>query len=407
MFRIFVVAFACFMIACAAQIASAEDQLKGAPKTEFVEKTIRPAYLQLLTQFDEKDQGHSLDHFKKFTGSQPMTYGMVLSAEAIRYRKMPTDEGARRVKQATRWIIDNQDLDKDGQPGWGLPQPWDTFADGTENPPNTPYTITTAIVVEGLLDALLIEKLWTPAERDEIFKLVKNVELHWCNDLWMEGFGGGFFRYSIHKYDDVFTVNAPAMFLGTMVRFLKEQGKSLSEADRSLIEKRAHDFAKAVIGTVMLREGLPFWYYSAAPNRLKTRSPNDLLHQGYILWGIEAYRDFAPDVKFPWTREQAVKSMDTFWRDDVLHEFSTTDLEGSKIRIKTPPRLWCTGMAVAVYAKYGTAEQTERAVKEMLRQHGPLPRLRFNSADKSEKGVYYGRHASHALFGLAHAGYVK
>jgi hypothetical protein len=100
--------------------------------------------------------------------------------------------------------------------------------------------------------------------------------------------------------------------------------------------------------------------------------------------------------------------MDTFWRDNVLYEFSTTDLEGSKNRIKTPPRLWCTGMAVAFYARFGTAEQTERIVKEMLRQHGPLPRLQFQmTSNKNAKPIFYGRHAAHALFGLAHAGYVK
>lgn len=372
----------------------------------FVYQTIRPSYLELLAQFDENDQGKGLDHFNNVTASQPMTYGLVLSSEATRYRKVRSDEGARRIKQAVRWLIENRDLDQDGKPGWGLPQAWDTFADGTENPPNTPYTITTAIVVEGLLEALAIENFWTTAEQDEILTLIKRVVSRWCNELWAEGFGGGFFRYSMYERDAVFSVNAPTMYLGAMVRLLNEHGKSLNEAERSLIENRTHALAIAIIGTAELRGDLPFWLYTPRPNKLNAGRPNDLLHHAYILWGIEAYRDFAPDAKFTWSREQALKSLDTFWRDNVLYDFATSDCIGKPAQAKSPPRLWGTGMALAVYAKYGSAEQTERITRELLRQHGPLPNLRRTSS-KSEKPAFYRRHAAHALFGLAHAGYEK
>ncbi|MCZ2342731.1 MAG: hypothetical protein LC104_13215 [Bacteroidales bacterium] len=367
--------------------------------------TILEGYRLLLAEFDEKNQGHGLDTFRNVVAAQPMTYGLVLSSEAIRHRQEHDAESGRRVRQAAQWLMDNRDLDQDGKPGWGIPQAWDAFADGTENPPHTAYTITTAIVLEGLLEALALEEFWKPAERQEMRKLVTNVQLRWCQELWVEGFGGGFFRYSVRPSDAVFSVNAPAMYLASMVRLLQQHGSTLAEADRALLERRTHALAKAILRTVERRGGLPYWPYTPLPNKLNRKAANDLVHHAYIVWGVEAYRDFAANVTIPWTRKQALQSFDAFWRDGTLGRFGTDDPDVTAAQLQAAPRLWGTGMALAVCARYGSPAQADAVYRELLRQHGPLPKLRLSSAAKVGSAPFYPRHAAHVLLGLAHAAF--
>ena len=137
-----------------------------------------------------------------------MTYGFVLSAEARHFRFDRNAESGRRVRKAVRWLIDNRDLNGDGKPGWGLPQAWPAWGQRT-NPHNQPYTITTAIVLQGMLDALAIRDLWSAAKRDEMLDFMVQVAQRWCRELWTEGYGGGYFWYSPSPADDIFGVNAP------------------------------------------------------------------------------------------------------------------------------------------------------------------------------------------------------
>jgi hypothetical protein len=115
---------------------------------------------------------------------------------------------------------------------------WDAFQDGTINPENQPYTITTAIVLEGLLDALALPSFWTDAERLEIHEVLVQVSLHWCQDVWTQDTFGGFFWSSPNYNDAYFVLNASAMLLGSMERFLSEQGDAFSDIDQQFVQMR-------------------------------------------------------------------------------------------------------------------------------------------------------------------------
>ncbi|MDD4869038.1 MAG: hypothetical protein PHR77_00655 [Kiritimatiellae bacterium] len=82
-----------------------------------LKQTSQKLYTELLTVFPEDRQGYGKDWFLMAVDHQPMTYGFVLSAEAIHFQRDPNDESRRRVKKAVRWLIDNRDLDGDGLPG--------------------------------------------------------------------------------------------------------------------------------------------------------------------------------------------------------------------------------------------------------------------------------------------------
>ena len=372
------------------------------PTARGAENNAKKTYDAMRALYPEDRQGWGVDSFQEAVDHQPMTYGLVLSAEAIRLQNDLNDESRRRVEKATRWLLENQDLDKDGKPGWGLPQPWDAWADGTTNPPNHPYTITTAICLEGLLDALAVSSASDNIPRDEIRNLMKQVVLRWCREVWSEGYGGGYFWYSPNPADDVFGVNAASWFLGSMTRLLSEHGDVFSDAERKLVRNRADALAKAIAQTVQLREGRPFWKYAPEPNRFNHDRPNDLVHHIYILWGIETYRDAGPRVKLPWTRAQAIESVDCFWRDGRMCAFPQDQKETTSLESKCkPPRLWSAGMMLAFYARWGSHRQAARTFEAIGEALGPWPKLRLRPREAGGSDTFYPRHGAHALMGLA------
>jgi len=193
------------------------------------------AYRELLRLLPEEHPGRGIDRWgeKGVVADHPMTYGLVLSAEALRFEAEPGDEGRRQIRGTTRWLVANSGLSADGKPGWGVPYDWG------ERPRNTSYTITTAVVLEGLLDAVRADVGWTADEVNEIVDLMRQVADRWCTDLWMDGQGGGYFCYAGHdKKPCGFYVNAPVMFLGSLARLLHEHGRAIPPDRRELFESR-------------------------------------------------------------------------------------------------------------------------------------------------------------------------
>ena len=375
--------------------------------------TIHAAYKGLLTRFPEDRPGYGLDSYKSATEHQPMTYGYYLAAEAIRARfEKKRGDGAQfatardHVRTATKWLVENRDLDGDGKPGWGLPQSWDAWADGTVNPENQPYTITTAIVLTGLLDALQVEDAFSDEERAQIATVIRDVVLRWCNEVWSDGYGGGYFWYSPSKADEIFGVNAPAMFLTPLVRLLQEHPDVLTAAQKKLVRSRADALAKAVVSTATLREGKPFWRYAPVPNRLKHDRPNDLVHHVYVLFGVEGYRDWDDGaVEIPWSRDAAAASVDHFLAEGDKKSSRGKILELADIDADRSPgaRLWGAGTMLAFYGIAEKGAKAERVFRLIDRDYGPFPKLRWVPADSTRpnKDASYLRQDAHVLYGLA------
>lgn len=361
-----------------------------------LQPTPQQLYGELLAVFPEDRQGYGKDWFMQVVDHQPMTYGLVLSAEAIHLQRAPGEESRRRVKKAARWLMDNRDLDGDGWPGWGIPQPWDAWSDGTTNAPNQPYTITTAIVLDGLLDAMDARSLWSANEIQEMRALAIEVVMRWCRKLWSNGYGGGFFWYSPSRNDEIFGVNAPAMFLSGMIRLSRDHKQALRPDQLALIQSRADQLARAIVSTVELRDGQPFWLYAPLPNKANNRRPNDLLHHCYTLWGIERYRDCGGRVPLPWTREGAIRSAERFWREGKLCEYTEKDSPGQS---PAPARLWSAGMMLACCAQFGDTAGAGACLRAIQENYGPWPQLRTDPKAGPDKA--FPRDSAHVLIGLA------
>ncbi|PAW87753.1 MAG: hypothetical protein B9S33_05865 [Pedosphaera sp. Tous-C6FEB] len=358
----------------------------------------RAAYAKLLPLFPEDAPGRGLDRgdASRQPQHQPMTYGLLLSAESLRQRVAPQEAGRRRVRQTARWLVANQDLDGDGKPGWGLPQAWQ------HRPVNTPYTITTAVVLEGFLDTLTVPKLWTPVEREELLSLTRATTVRWCRELWAEGFDGGFFHYSPHDAQPAwFCVNAPGMFLGVLARLLHEHADALPAEEQRLIAGRRDALVRALVSQATLREGAPYWKYIATPNPLGSDRANDLIHQVYILWGLETFRDAGG--RLPWSRAQAVASVARYWKGERLCFYPYDEVIVKAGNREAPTNLWGAGMLLAFEARWGAAAQASRCFAVITKDYGPFPRLRVLPREVSEDGDFYPRDVAHVLFGLAHA----
>ena len=362
-------------------------------------------YEKLLAMYPEESQGLGADdHFRLSPPEhQPMTYGLILTSEALRFRRTGADECRRRIRKATDWLVANADLDRDGKPGWGLPQAWDAFQDGSVNPRNQPYTITTAIVLNGMLDALADRSLCSQAESEQIVRLVSQVVLRWCREVWSDGYGGGFFWYSPNPADAIFAVNTPSMFLGSIVRLIHEYPEALSAEERRLIENRADALARAIVNTAELRNGSPFWDYMAWPNFRNVRRPNDLVHHVYTLMGIETYRDCGGRVRLPWTRLGSLRSLDSFWADGQIRQFPQgIQYAGAQSSLGSQPAiLWGTGAMLAGYACWADWDGASRVLTAIQRDYGPIPDLRLRPEADNSDPTFYPRQAAHVLWGLA------
>jgi hypothetical protein len=376
--------------------AAADAPLSAAPA----------AYASLLALYPLEDQGRGRETIFKTVEEQPMTYGLLLSAESARYPVAHANDAHERIERAVRWLLDNDDLDRDGKPGWGLPQPWDAFSDGTINPPNQPYTITTAIVLNGLLDVLKLDAL-PPDAREQAKKVMTQVARRWCREMWSEGFGGGFFWYSPNPADAIFADNSPSMMMGSLARLLREAGDLLSPGDRDLVQSRVDAQARALVSAVELRDGLPFWSYMPLPNKFNRSTPNDVLHHVYTLWGIEQYRDTGGRVKLTWTREQALQSFDTFWEKDMICELPQFSSLAATHPTddRSPAVLWGAGSLLAAYAQWGNHARAARALDAIRRDYGPWPHLRVRPAPQTTttapESPFYARQAAHVLWGMS------
>jgi hypothetical protein len=358
------------------------------------------AYEQLIAMYPEDNQGLGKEKKSPTIEQQPMTYGLVLSAESFHFKATHGEESRRRIRKAVSWLLDNQDLDRDGKPGWGLPQAWDAFRDSTLNPINQPYPITSAIVLNGLLESLTLDDFWSDSERDEIRTVMAKVAVRWCKEIWSEGYSGGYFWYSPSPADDIFAVNSPSMFTGSLARLLQEHPDAFTRNERRLVQRRVDDMARAIVATAELRQDLPFWDYR--PNH-EPGGANDLLHHIYTIMGIEMYRDCGRRIRLPWTREQAVASVDRFWKDNQIMEFPqdvtyTGDQAGFNNARSTQ---WGAGSMVAAYAQWGEFEKAKQALEALQRDYGPWPHLQLFPDRKEKSGVFYPRESAHVLWGLA------
>ena len=361
-------------------------------------------YISLLIKFPKDKLGVGLEpSFEKSKmDHQPMTYAIIISSETLHYMYLPNEDSKYRIIKGVDWLINNSDKNNDGCPGWGLPQPWDAFSDGSINPAHHPYTITTAFVIKGLIDAISLKSFWSETKLEKIYNLLRKASLFWCNKVWTGDQKGGYFWYSISSNDNYFVPNVSAMFLGSLVELITECEFIFTTVEINNIKQKIDRAAKAVIENVNYYDDMPFWNYSVKLPIRSSSIPNDLVHHIYILWGMEKYR-YLDSVSLPWSLEKAVKSIDSFYRANYFYAYPQfKSYLKMKVTLRNrPARLWGIGMALAFYGKNKKIKKVEK-VWEILKSKYNYPDLRLWPIQLSSDKNFYPRFAAHVLYGLSH-----
>jgi len=278
------------------------------------------------------------------------TYGLVLQA-AVAAGDAETADRAR------SWLLDDE-----LHGGWGMGWTWDPFSDGSMTPAGTAFGITTAVVIDSLLEAGIDD-----AQADRIGRIL----VRWAREAWTDGY----FWYSLAPQDAIDTPNVNGMLAGAAATFLAEHADVLPEADAAVLREQVERSLARLAGD---RDASLRWPYSA-----RQQIVNDLGNHIYVLWGAERARDAG--FKVAWSREDAIESVDAYggvYPSDIV---LTPDMEARK---GSQWQTSGTGAALAFSARWGgDIRRWSNAVCETLKISPRVPRF-----------------DAHALLGMALAG---
>lgn len=269
----------------------------------------------------------------------PKGYAMVLLAEIDKARS----SGAATVSEiginAGQWLLQHDDENQNGIIGWGVPVAWDAYGDGSINPKDTEYTISTAIAVDALLswldfsDADLRAKILDVVER--------SLEPYLNSSMRTPA---GLLPYSLMVSDRRYDTFNPAAYLaGQMQRF----SHLASTPEKSVEMRAAADQTIQVLlqnKMVNIATGSWYWNYSIQEN-----VPNDLPHAGYIIEGILVYMDYGGRLADDLNRSAVMAHLSDFLEKNHKDVRAWPNFRPD---IKTRPRLYDISIGLQLACRY-------------------------------------------------------
>lgn len=336
-------------------------------------------YISLITRLGNNGLGFGEDVFDKELKYRPMAQGLILSAEAIRYKQTRDVTALDNSRKIFKWLIENNDLNNNGITGYGLPDEWDAFGDGTTNSAYLEYTITTGIVINGLLDYY---EFASQTEKLEIVSLVKK-----CFDPYLgnQNRGNdGFLTYSLGVNDQIYDVFNPAIYMaGQMMRFSSLTDTSLSEELRVTASSQV-DMIQNYIKVDSI--GGYYWMYGTYID-----IPNDLVHALYIIEGLKNYHKYGGNL------DEVIINQSTLhlnlFHNDKWYEYISVELQ-------TPERntrLWALGMLLYHFAD----EKEVDSIMKLLSQFSAYRTENGEFKLKENDSRVLVRHEAHLLYGLS------
>jgi len=237
---------------------------------------------KVLLNIDVEHPGRGLaDYPSDEPADVPKSYALVLlgAIEEAKQKNLKTVNSL--GEKAGQWLIDNADANNDGVIGWGVPIAWDAYGDGSVNPENTEYSISTAIVVDALLGwAMYVDE----QKKSEILVLVESALKPYLSETMRTPVG--LLPYSLliqdRKYD---TFNSAVYLAGQMQRFAQI---TPSEELKESLQSAADSTMLALIRNKKIAEKSGSWYWNYS---IQEENPNDLPHAGYIVEGVLTYID--------------------------------------------------------------------------------------------------------------------
>lgn len=365
----------------------------------FADKTVDGQQIleNVLLGIDHNHPGRGLpDYPSDEPADVPKSYAMILlgtQADARHNKKNRiTDLGIK----AGNWLIDNADANRDGVIGWGVPVAWDAYGDGSVNPENTEYSISTAIVVDALLGWL---DYVDDEKKLEILDIVEKALAPYLPRTVRTP--AGMLPYSLlpndRKYD---TFNSAVYLAGQMQRYAQivkrpDLKKALESAADSTMEALVKHKKKAP------KTASWYWDYSVQEN-----VPNDLPHAGYIIEGVITYIENNGRLSSAFNRNKIFEHLLDFFEKNG-------DVRGwpaFRPEIKTPPRLYDLSIATQLMCRFRGKTAANLFLAEVTRYASPqggylkYPYDPYELTEKNKRVAEYEAYLYRALMSCGYHG---
>ncbi|MEL7548346.1 hypothetical protein AAGV37_00630 [Pseudomonas protegens] len=295
--------------------------------------------LKVISSIDHDHPGRGVaDYPSDEPVDVPKSYAMILLGAVEEAREQKRQSVNEFGSKAGKWLINNADANGDGVIGWGVPIAWDAYGDGSVNPENTEYAISTAIVVDALLG-------WVDyvddKQKQEILALVERaLEPYLPSNMRTPA---GLLPYSLlvqdRKYD---TFNSAVYLAGQMQRYaeitkrpeLRDDLRSAADATMAVLIQHKKNTPNS---------GSWYWDYS-----IQEDSPNDLPHAGYIIEGILTYIANNGRLASSFDKDKVFSHlMDFFGADGKVRGWPAF-----RPRITTPARLYDVSIASQLMCRF-------------------------------------------------------
>jgi hypothetical protein len=360
-------------------------------------------YYKTLLLFDVVNPGFGVDtSLDNVPLHYPMAYALYASAEAHRALITKDPQALENAVRSAVWLVDHNDLNTDEQIGWGLPRAWDAGSDGSVNPPHTEYAITTALVIQALLDTWdAIEKCGDQSTQLQTL-LLGNAMGAFCTfqDKYDLTPSGLVFWYSTAPQDKFHIINSHAMLVGQFQRLstypipedTKYQIETLTKVGFDYLRNSKQKDSSEVI----------FWNSRGDVPEGGVTRPNDSCHEIYTLQGVLDYQLYS-QTKVPLVQEADVtRNIQRFLEDSWVREFPRGGEFPPSYQtiLDRPARLWGLGYLLYLSARLGLNDLADALYKVLVVQYGQQEILIFRP--DLEDMHFYPRHVAHALFGLSY-----
>lgn len=353
---------------------------------------IPPIYINAL---DSSGNGYGYDPGREIKEYHPMAFALIASAEANRYIYTRDRTILKQIVQNVDWLVKNKDINNNGIIGWGVPYAWDAFGDGSVNPANTEYTITTALAVKGLLDTIeaidksdIVTKLIYRNKKDIYLQTAQEtIDSFIENKFYTQNPDGTiFFWYSSQKSDAQLVTNCHTMFVGILQRI---SSYSIDKNKKNFYRDLADKGMKYLLETKIEKEGAWYWIYYP-----KSKEPHEDygVHAAYTVDGLLMYKKNNGRLSSEIDEQKILNGLKLYIKDGrILEMFSIPE------RV---PRSWDLGYFLYVMSKYFPKEE---AVIDII-YHNILSRQEsggFRLYEGKGSPINFVCHNAHILLGLS------
>jgi hypothetical protein len=304
----------------------------------------------------------------------PKAYGMVLLAavDALQAGRGFPEAGT----VSGQWLLDHSDENSNGISGWGVPVAWDAYGDGSVNPANTEYTISTAIAIHALLDWMEASGV---APRDRIMKVVLASSRPYFDSFMRTP--AGLMPYSLLSQDRRYDTFNPAAYIAGQMQRLSRLVSDTGQA--VLLREAADQTMQALLDHRKVNPATGSWYWNYS---VQEENSNDLPHASYIVDGIRTYIRHGGRLAAAFDRDKVMAHLDEFLGEKA------SDIRGwPKLRndVTMPARSYDIGMALHIACTEPTlANLRERLILGISAYKNPAGQyLKYPAASKEKNFV--------------------